>query len=76
MPSSVPRVQAPVLAAVVDDRMAQITVHELHHDGVRPVGTYADAPDAWAAVDRLDAPVVAMSQPADCAFLVASRSRR
>jgi hypothetical protein len=76
MPSTASTVPVPVLAVDVDERTAQITIHELHRDGVRLVGTYADAAQAWAAVDRLDAPAAAMSQPADCGFIVAAgRSR-
>jgi hypothetical protein len=72
----VSRAPLPTLAVDVDDRTASITIHELHPDGVRRVGTYNDAAAAWAAVDRLDSAFAAMSQPADCGFLVSTdRSR-
>lgn len=31
-----------------------ITLHQLSNDGMEPVGTFASARDAWAAVDALD----------------------
>jgi hypothetical protein len=63
----------PTLALAVDPDTAQITLHELHRDGVRELGRFGDAAAAWAAVDGLDA-TVAMSQPPDCSFVVAPRS--
>lgn len=47
-----PRTEAVIALSRAADRT--LTIHALDVDGARPVGTFATAAEAWAALDELD----------------------
>ena len=58
-PATTSTTTSPREASIAIERSGrQITLRVLHEDGVQDLGSFANAADAWRALDRIDAPAL------------------